>query len=217
MKTILFVGVLLVLSTFAAQAQEPDPYPTPNDPEKTPTPVSKDPSITNKGAGTQYVRPDRDTRFNRYVKSMFGPVAIGRKVASAGYGTWQNSPQEWGPHWDGFGKRFASSMGKGIIKQTVTYGLDEALKLDSSFYRSRKRDAGSRVTNALLSTVTARNKRGKRVMGIPRLAGSYTAGVVAAETWYPRRYTWKDGVKSSTISLGMSAAFNLFREFVMKK
>ena len=144
-------------------------------------------------------------------------MAIGKTVASAGIATWRNSPEEWGDRWEGFGRRVASGFGKNVIKQTTTYGLDEALKLDSHYYRSDKKDFGSKVANALISPVTARNKDGKRVVGIPRIAGTYTSSIVAAEAWYPARYSWKDGVKSGTISLGMNAVFNLVKEFVWKK
>jgi hypothetical protein len=65
--------------------------------------------------------------------------------------------------------------------------------------------------------VTARNENGKRVLGFPRIVGTYSAAVIARETWYPDRYTWKDGMKSGTISLGFNAAFNLVKEFVWKK
>ncbi|MGD9561467.1 MAG: hypothetical protein AB7F88_05150 [Pyrinomonadaceae bacterium] len=168
-------------------------------------------------ANNGYVRPDSKTRFRRYVNSMFGPMSLGKSALSAGYGTWRNSPEEWGDHWDGFGKRFASSLGKGIVKKTTMYGLDEVLKYDSSFYRSEKKDFGSRLKNALLAPVTARNERGKRVIGIPRIVGTYTSSIVAAETWYPDRYDYKDGLKNGTISLGMNAAFNVVKEFIWKK
>lgn len=163
-----------------------------------------------------YVRPDRHTRVKRYVNGLFGPVTLAKNVATAGYGTWRNSPEEWGDHWEGFGRRVASNFGKNAIKQTVQFGLDEALKLDSHYYRSQKRDFGSKVKNALISPFTARTREGKRTIGIPRIAGTYTANIVAAETWYPDRFDWKDGLKSGTISLGFNAAFNLFKEFVKK-
>ena len=97
------------------------------------------------------------------------------------------------------------------------YGLDEALKLDSSYYRSPNRDVGSRIRNALISPVTARKANGKRTVGIPRIVGTYTADVVARQLWYPGRYDWKDGMKRGGISLGVNAAFNLVREFIFKK
>jgi hypothetical protein len=147
---------------------------------------------------------------------MFGPVAVGKSVLSAGYSTWRNSPEEWGDRWEGFGRRFASGMGKNVIKNTVSYGLDESFKLDSHYYRSQNKSVGAKVKNALISPVTARDKNGRRVFGFPRIAGTYTAAIVAAETWYPARYSYKDGLKSGTISLGLNAAFNLVKEFVWK-
>ncbi|HEV7644982.1 MAG TPA: hypothetical protein VGO50_13640 [Pyrinomonadaceae bacterium] len=164
-----------------------------------------------------YVRPTAKKRFISYVNGMFGPIAMGKNAATAGISTWRNSPEEWGDKWEGFGRRFASNIGKGIIKQTVSYSLEEAFKLDSKYYRSQKKDVGSRVSNALLSTVTARDKNGKRVFGFPRIAGIYAASITAAQMWYPSRFDWKDGVKNGTVSLGFTAAFNLVKEFIWKK
>ena len=164
-----------------------------------------------------YIRPTDKQRFKWYVDSMFGPVSLGKTVALAGIETWRNSPQEWGPHWDGFGKRVASGLGKGIVKNSVQFGLDEALTLDSHYYVSKKKSVGARVTNALISPVTARDKNGNRVIGVPRIAGTYASSIIAAETWYPSRYTWKDGLKNGTYSIGFTAAFNLFKEFVWNK
>jgi hypothetical protein len=164
-----------------------------------------------------YTRPDAKKRFIGYVNGMFGPVALGKDVLTAGYSTWRNSPEEWGDRWEGFGRRMASNVGKGIIKETVIYGLGETFKLDSKYYRSRKKDVGSRVANALVSTATARDKDGKRVFGFPRIAGTYIASIVAAETWYPARFGWKDGLKNGTVTLGFTAAFNLVKEFIWKK
>ena len=201
-----FFGAVLFVSAFSVSGvigQTPTPTPTPD--------VAA--SATTNG----YTPPTAGMRLKRYVKSTVGPFALARQVAGAGIATWRNSPEEWGGQWEGFGKRVASNFGKNLIKQTTIYGLDSALKLDSHYYRSTKKDAGSKIKNALLSPVTARNSRGKRVIGVPRLVGTYTGSIVAAEAWYPDRYSWKNGVRSGTISLGIGAAFNLFKEFVWKK
>jgi hypothetical protein len=164
-----------------------------------------------------YVRPTSKVRMKRYVNGMVGPFALGRQVAQAGISTWRNSPEEWGTKWEGFGRRVASNFGKNAIKQTVKFGLDEALAIDSHFYRSSKKDVGSRLRNALISPFTARNKSGKRVFGVSNIAGTYGANIIAAEAWFPSRYSYKDGLKSGTISLGFNAAFNIFKEFIWKK
>jgi hypothetical protein len=206
MRSIYVVVLLLITTAFTVSAQD----------TSSATAADKK-TATASAAQNGYVRPSGDKRFKRYVNSMFGPTAWGKRVASAGISTWRNSPEEWEPTWKGFGKRVASSTGKSVIKNSVQFGLDEALKLDSHFYRSSNKSVGARLRNALISPVTARNKDGRRVFGFPRVIGTYSAGVVAAETWYPDRYSWKNGVRSGTISLGMNAAFNLVKEFIWKK
>ena len=175
------------------------------------------PTLSSTASSGTYVRPDAATRRSRYLKSIVGPESLLKITASAGFSTATNSPEEWGPQWKGFGKRVASNFGKELISNSVRYGLDEALTLDSQFYRSENRSTGARLKNALISVVTARNQTGKRVIGVPRLVGTYTANMIAAEAWYPGRYSYKDGLKSGTISLGLNAAFNLVREFILKK
>lgn len=202
MKKILVLG-LLVFSSTVISAQQPTPSPSP----------SADATTSANG----YTRPDADTRRNRFINSTVGPFALGRQVATAGISTWRNSPEEWGTKWEGFGRRVASNFGKNAIKQSMKFGLDEAFKLDSHYYRSKDKSAGARIRNALISPVTARNKNGKRTIGVPNLVGTYGANIIAREVWYPDGYDWKDGVRSGTISLGFAAAFNLFKEFVWKK
>lgn len=198
-------------------AQSPSPTPVPS---VTDIEVNRIPAPGDSKSGINLCsncRPDAATRRKRFFNSVVGPVALGRNVATAGISTWRNSPEEWGTKWEGFGRRIASNLGKNAIKQTTKFGLDEALRVDSHFYRSQKKSAGARIRNALISPVTARNANGKRVLGVPNLVGTYGSNIIAYEAWYPDRYDWKDGVRSGTISLGFSAAFNLFKEFVWKK
>ncbi|MFM9904882.1 MAG: hypothetical protein ACKVQJ_09970 [Pyrinomonadaceae bacterium] len=196
MRSTLLIGVLFLVS--AATAQTAAPTATP--------------------AATQirYTRPDSATRWKNYGLSMFGPVAIGGYVGTAGILTWTNLPKGWGTHWDGYGKRLASSVGKGVISNTTRFALEEAFKLDSKYYKSQKRDFGSKVKNAFMSPFVARNETGKLVFGFPHLVGTYTGAIVAAEVWYPKRYDFKDGLKSGSISIGTNILFNLVKEFIHK-
>jgi hypothetical protein len=107
-------------------------------------------------------------------------------------------------------------MGKRVIGQSIAYGLDEAFKLDPQYYRSEKKGIGARAGHAILSTFTERRPSGKRVIAVPRLVGNYAANVIAVKTWYPDRFTAKDGLRSATIGLAFGAFYNLIREFVHK-
>jgi hypothetical protein len=165
---------------------------------------------------TSYTRPDAEARFKRYVKGTIGPTAFVAPVVSAGIRQWRDTPEEWGQGAKGYGRRFADAFGKQLIGNTITYGLDEALKLDSHFYKSEKRDFKSRFSNAVLSAVTARTKSGRRVIGVPKLVGTYSAAIIANETWRPNRYDYKDGLRDGSLSIATRIGVNLIREFVFK-
>lgn len=115
----------------------------------------------------------------------------------------------------GYGKRYASGMGQNAIQQTVTYGLDEAMGLDTGFQKSKREGFVPRLKDALIQSVTSRNKNGDRVVAVPRFVGVYTGAIVARETWYPDRYTYKDGLRSGTTNLLTGFGINLVREFVI--
>lgn len=165
---------------------------------------------------TGYIRPNSEKRFKRYVNSVVGPFAWARYSISAGMQTWRNSPEEWGDKWEGFGRRFGNALGKSAIRNTTIYALDEALKYDSNFYRSRDRSVAARLRNSVFSAVTARNKEGKRVVGVPRLVGNFTSEIISSTTWYPPRYDVVHGIKGGAISIGINVGFNLIREFIWK-
>jgi len=202
-------GLLLVVGS-TALSQAPVPVP-----EKLaePQPASTPAPAKNIAA---YVRLERKARVSNYLKSMFGLEAVGKNIVSAGFSTAGNSPEEWGGQWEGFGKRFASNMGKGVIKSTTQFALEEAFKLDSRYVKSQKKDAVSKIKNALTEPFIARTPSGKKVFGFPRLAGSMVSSVVAVKAWYPERFGWKSGLRNAQTAIGTTALFNLVKEFVRK-
>jgi hypothetical protein len=228
MKTLVFVGLLFLTATFTDFAQEPQKS---DDPAKDPvsqsdtskTDVTKQQSNTSStdsaapAPSQDYTRPDAKTRFKRYLNSMFGPMSLGEDIALAGIATARNSPEEWGPHWDGFGRRVASGIGRSVIKNTVQYSLDETFKLDSHYYRSKDRSVSARIKNALISPVTARREDGTRTIGFPHIIGVYAGSIISRKAWYPARYTLGDDLVNGSISLGFNVGMNLVKEFIWKK
>jgi len=162
-----------------------------------------------------YVFPTSRQRFNRYVRNTVGPVSLARSAASAGLSQWDNDPLEWGQGAEGYGKRFASNFGKNAIRHTVQYGLSEAFRLDTGFQRSKRKGFWPRLSDALVQNVTSRTRSGKRVLSAPIFVGVYTSSIISSETWYPSRYSYKDGLRSGTYSLATGFALNALREFVI--
>ena len=203
--------LLIVAIAASAYGQQPQAQSAAQDTSAQDPQASATPSPT---PTSNYVFPDNRERFRRYVKSTVGPFALGRNALSAGIQQANDSPDEWEQGMKGYGKRFASNMGRNAIHQTVTYGLDEALDLDTGFQRSTRSGFGPRLKDALIQNVTSRNRSGDRVISVPRFVGVYSGSVIAAETWYPERYSYKDGLRSGTITLLTGFGINVIREFV---
>lgn len=179
--------------------------------------TTNNPSQQSPQNQTTYTRPIAKERFKRYVKGTIGPMAFAGPIFSAGYNQIRKNPDEWKRNPSGFTKRFGNSFGRNVINNTVTYGLDEALKLDSYYYYSTKKDLKSKIKNAVVSSFTARNAKGKRVLGVPRIAGAYTSAIIANEVWMPNRFSYKDGLRDGSLNLGMRVFLNIAREFIFKK
>jgi hypothetical protein len=187
MKT--FLTLLLFLTAFSSIANGQDETTNKLDDSVRTEQKSDDSSKNNQvNQTTNYTRPDGKKRFKNYVNATVGPFALARTVAGAGISTWTNNPEEWGDCWEGFGRRVASDFGRNVIRQTVTFGLDEALQVDSGFYRSQNRSFKAKFRNAVISPFTARKPNGKKTIGIPRIVGTYTSSIAAAELWYPSRF-----------------------------
>ena len=204
-KRTLGAFLLILVVAFGGYGQEP------TSPAAQPTPM---PTATTTSNPT-YVFPDKGERFKRYVNSTVGPFRLARTAASAGIDQWSDNPEEWGQGMKGYGKRFASGLGRNAIQQTITYGLDSALTLDTGFQRSKREGFFPRFKDALLENVTSRTRSGKRVISAPRFVGVYSGAMIASETWYPERYSYKDGLRSGTGTLLAGFGINLIREFVV--
>ena len=173
-------------------------------------------STSSKPARRPFVFPTRRERFNRYVKSTVGPSSIVGSAITAGIDQWRDHPDEWEQGAKGYGKRYASDFARNGIQQTVVYGLDSALGLDTKFRRSTRKGFFPRMVDALAENVTSRNKSGGRVISVPRISGIYTAQIIKYEAWFPERFSYKDGLRGGTRSLATGFAVNLLREFVIR-
>jgi len=223
LNRIVVVFFFVVLTFVSVRGQQSDQSQVDANKSKAPdtTASTSSPTTEQSKTATQtstdpYVFPTSRKRFNRYVNNTVGPVSLVRTAASAGFNQWDNDPLEWGQGAEGYGKRFASSFGKNAIRHTVQYGLSEAFRLDTGFERSKRKGFWPRLSDALIQNVTSRTRSGKRVLSAPIFIGVYAGSIIPAETWYPSRYSYKDGLRSGTYSLATGFGLNVLREFVIK-
>jgi len=200
MVAVCAVTIVAAVGVYSQEVTKDDSKPVVVDQQTTTTP--------------DYVFPTHRERFNRYLKSTVGPFRLAWSAGAAGIDQWRDHPEEWGQGMKGFGRRYASNLGQNAIQQTVTYGLDEAFGLDTGFKKSTREGFGGRLKDALIQNVTSRTKSGKRVISVPRFAGAYSGAIISRETWYPERYSYKDGLRAGTGNLLTGFGINLIREFV---
>ena len=163
-----------------------------------------------------YVRPTANQRFKRYLNNTAGTGLIGVGIGAA-IQQIADVPPEWENNFKGFARRFGSTFGENAIQETTAYGIESALKLDGKFYKSQKRDFGSRFKNALLSGVTARTPSGKRVFNPAPIVGVYTANLISTQIWYPKRYDYRDGLRQGTQGIGFIIGFGFLNEFLLNR
>jgi len=101
-----------------------------------------------------------EDRLRWAVVSTVGPRSLMSGVFSAGLGTLTNSPEEYGPHWDGFGKRYGMRLTGIATGNVIEAGLGAAWGEDPRYFRAEGQPVGSRIGNAVKMTFLARNKDG---------------------------------------------------------
>jgi hypothetical protein len=161
-----------------------------------------------------YVRPTEGTKAINYAFDTFGPYPIAAAGVTAGINQWTNSPPEWGQGAEGFGKRLGSDFGIAAIATTTHYGLAEAFREDSLYYRCECSGVFPRLRYAVVSTFTGRHgEDGHRTFSFSALVAPYAGSMVAVYAWYPDRFGAKDAFRMGNYSLLTYMGGNIVLEF----
>ena len=161
-----------------------------------------------------YSRPTQKTKLSNYVFDAVGPYPIVGAGIAAGINQISNAPPEWNQGIEGYTKRFGSDFGIAAVGTTTRYGLAEALKEDTLYYRCECSGVLPRVEHALLSTLTARRgEDGQRVFSFPALVAPYAGTMAAVYGWYPNRFGAKDAFRIGNYGLLAYAGSNISLEF----
>ena len=133
---------------------------------------------------------------------------------AAGISQWSNAPPEWGQGAKGFGKRFGSDFAIAAIGTTTRYGLAEAFREDTLYYRCECGGPFPRLRHAVISTLTGRRgEDGHRVFSFSALAAPYAGSMIAVYAWYPDRFGAKDAFRMGNYSLLSYMGGNIALEF----
>jgi hypothetical protein len=162
-----------------------------------------------------YIRPTQKTKLRNYEFDTFGPYPIAGAAFAAGIGQAYNTPPEWQQGAEGFGKRIGSAFGIAAVSTTTRYGLAQAFKEDTLYYRCECKGVYPRLRHALISTLTARRgEDGHRVFSFPALIAPYAGTMTAVYAWYPGRYNGKDALRMGNYTVLGYVGGNIALEFL---
>jgi hypothetical protein len=161
-----------------------------------------------------YVRPTEQAKIGNYVFDAFGPYPIGGAGIAAGINQFSNAPPEWHQGVEGYSKRFGSDFAIAAVGTTARYGLAEALREDTLYYRCECSGFLPRLGHAVISSLTGRRgEDGHRVFSVPALIAPYAGTMTAVYGWYPDRFGAKDAFRMGNYSLLAYAGQNISLEF----
>ena len=162
-----------------------------------------------------YTRPTEATKLHNYVFDAFGPYPIVGAAFAAGIGQAYNTPPEWQQGSVGYGKRFGSGFGIAAVTTTARYGLAQAFRQDTLYYRCECKGVWPRLRHAVISTLSAsQGNDGRRVFSFPALIAPYAGTMTAVYAWYPGRYNGKDALRMGNYTMLGYVGGNLALEFI---
>jgi hypothetical protein len=89
------------------------------------------------------------------VKGTIGLQSLGVGILTAGQATAQNDPHEYGPHWDGFGKRYGMRLTAVATEHAMEAGLGALWGEDPRYFRSDDPAYRGRIKHVVVSTFGA--------------------------------------------------------------
>jgi hypothetical protein len=162
-----------------------------------------------------YTPPTQKTKLRNYFFDAFGPYPITGAAFAAGIGQAYDTPPEWKQGAEGYGRRIGSNFGIAAISTTTRYGLAQALKEDTLYYRCECRGVFPRLRHAVMSTLTARRgDDGHSVFSVPALIAPYAGTMTAVYAWYPGRYNGKDALRMGNYTMLGYVGGNIALEFL---
>ena len=114
-------------------------------------------------------------RWRWFISQSVGPPSLAVGVVSAGIATARDKPFEYGPGWEGFGKRYGIRLSGVVTGNAMNAGLGALWGEDPRYFRVGDGPLGHRMRNIVVMTFMARRSDG-------HLAPAYARYIATPET-----------------------------------
>lgn len=163
---------------------------------------------------SEYRRISATGRLEWFARATAGRTSVVGGLFSSGLGTAIDSPSEYGPHWEGFGKRFGMRLTGISTGNAIEAGLGTAWGEDPRYFHTIHRPFGSRVKNVVDLTFRAYRSDGERHLAYGRYAGNVGNNFLS-NTWRTHSEAdWQHALVRTAEGFGGRALSNTFREFI---
>jgi len=153
-------------------------------------------------------------RLEWFARSTVGGTSLLGGLFSSGLGTAIDTPSEYGPHWEGFGKRYGMRLTGISTGNAMEATLGAALGEDPRYFSVNRSPFGSRVRNIVDLTFRAYQSDGERHLAYARYAATFGNNALS-NTWRaPSESDWQHAFFRTAEGFGVRALSNTFREFL---
>ena len=123
-------------------------------------------------------------RLGWILKSTLGPRNLTAGLFVSGWGTWRNEPKEYGPHWEGYGKRYGLRLSVGGTSNVIEASLGSLWGEDPRYRRAEGQPVGRRLSHVFVSTFVTHNRDGDPMPAYARYI-AVPSGNIVSNMWRP--------------------------------
>lgn len=160
-----------------------------------------------------YVPITGKERLRWFVSQTIGPPSLFVGVLSAGIATARDKPFEYGPGWDGFGKRYGIRLSGVATGNAMNAGLGALWREDPRYFTATGRPFGARVRNIVTYTFMARRPDGHLAPAYARYIATPGNNFLSNAWRADSEATNSAALKRTAIGFAGRMAANAFREF----
>jgi hypothetical protein len=153
-------------------------------------------------------------KYTYALKDAFQPARLLYLFARAGVDQANDSPKPWGGGTNAYAVRVASRVGSNLVKENIAFGVAAVDHEERRYFRLGESSSGwLRTRHAVRRAFIARSENGGEMLAYSNFVSAFSAPFIT-QAWRPDGVKGGRELRGGSISMGMNAATNLWKEFI---